>query len=64
MRVGELGWTVTAACPECGRDLRLVERRDGGTFAGCLGYPQCTFTAARDQEFEDLVRDTLEMQRA
>ncbi len=30
-------------CPECGRDL-VEKSSKRGTFYGCSGYPQCTFT--------------------
>ncbi|HEX8695572.1 MAG TPA: HAD hydrolase-like protein [Longimicrobium sp.] len=34
-------------CPLCGREVKLIRRRDGGRFRGCVGYwgePKCYYT--------------------
>lgn len=31
-------------CDECGRPMKLRSGRDGGSFLGCTGYPQCKNT--------------------
>ena len=53
--VGELCWTVTTACPQCGDALRIVEGKKGGTFIGCSSFPECRFTASRDQQLEEAI---------
>ena len=53
--VGELCWTVTASCPQCGDALRIVERKDGTTFIGCSSFPECQFTAGRDRQLEEAI---------
>jgi beta-phosphoglucomutase-like phosphatase (HAD superfamily) len=38
---------TTRPCPLCGRDVKLIRKRNGGRFRGCVGYwaePRCYYT--------------------
>ncbi|XP_042197043.1 DNA topoisomerase 3-alpha isoform X2 [Callorhinchus milii] len=32
-------------CPQCGRDMFLKQKRDGGYYLSCVGYPSCKCAA-------------------
>jgi DNA topoisomerase-3 len=32
---------VIPKCPECGKNLRRIKKKDGEHFWGCTGYPEC-----------------------
>lgn len=35
---------VIPRCPECGKNLRRIKKKDGDFFWGCTGYPDCKKT--------------------
>ncbi len=36
---------IVRACPDCGRELVVrTNRRTGGDFLGCSGWPRCSYT--------------------
>ena len=57
----ELDWTVVAHCPDCGRPLRLVTRKDGGQFVACTNRAGCGFRTERDLAMEDLAFQFVEV---
>lgn len=37
--------TITKACPDCGRELKIrTNRENGSEFIGCTGWPECKHT--------------------
>lgn len=48
---------VLGRCPSCGRDLLIRRSRRGGRFAGCSGYPECTFTLPLPKSGKIVVSD-------
>ena len=58
-----LDWVVTADCPECARPVRLVRRRDGGSFVACVDRDDCGFTASRDEAFDALLVELARLER-
>jgi ssDNA-binding Zn-finger/Zn-ribbon topoisomerase 1 len=58
-----LDWTITADCPQCTRPVRLVRRRDGGSFVACSNRDGCGFTCERDEQLEHLALEVADLRR-
>ena len=56
-------YSITAACPDCGCQLKLRQNREAGNqFIGCSGYPMCGYTAEYEQREQALAQQIVDLE--